>query len=322
MMKVLITGGAGFIGHNLAIRLKNNGFEVSILDSLERSTGFAVERLKEESIPVVRAGVKSADVVKNALKGVDTVVHAAAYTDVAESMEKPSLYLDNNALGTALVAEASLKTGVGLLIYLSSAAVYGDPVRLPVDENHPTNPLSPYGLSKLMGEDIVKFFSRLGLKYVVLRLFNVYGPGQNVAYAGVITRFLERVLKGLPPVVYGDGEQTRDFIHVDEVSEAVELAIRAQRFNEVFNIGSGSPVRISDLARLVMRLHGVEGEPVYAEQRPGDIKHSYADIGKAKNLLGFKPRIWLEEGLKKLLREESWGMRGNIYVPHSRENAV
>jgi len=322
MRKVLITGGAGFIGHNLAIRLKNNGFEVSILDSLERSTGFAVERLKEESIPVVRAGVKSADVVKNALKGVDTVVHAAAYTDVAESMEKPSLYLDNNALGTALVAEASLKTGVALLIYLSSAAVYGDPVRLPVDENHPTNPLSPYGLSKLMGEDIVKFFSRLGLKYVVLRLFNVYGPGQNVAYAGVITRFLERVLKGLPPVVYGDGEQTRDFIHVDEVSEAVELAIRAQRFNEVFNIGSGSPVRISDLARLVMRLHGVEGEPVYAEQRPGDIKHSYADIGKAKNLLGFKPRIWLEEGLKKLLREESWGMRGNIYVPHSRENAV
>jgi len=304
MMKVLLTGGAGFIGHNLAIRLRNNGFEVSVLDSLERSTGFAVERLKEESIPVVRAGVKSTDVVKNALKGVDTVVHAAAYTDVAESMENPVLYLDNNALGTALVAEASLKTGVGLFIYLSSAAVYGDPVRLPVDENHPTNPLSPYGLSKLMGEDVVRFFSRLGLKHVVLRLFNVYGPGQNIAYAGVITRFLERARKGLPPIVYGDGEQTRDFIHVDEVSEAVELAIRAQRFNEVFNIGSGSPVRIRDLARLVMRLHRIEGEPIYAEQRPGDIKHSYADISRARRILGFKPRIGLEEGLRRLVREK------------------
>jgi len=302
-MRVLITGGAGFIGHNLATRLKKNGFEVIVLDSLERSTGFAVERLKEENIPVVRAGVKSTDVVKNALKGVDAIVHAAAYTDVAESMENPVLYLDNNALGTALVAEASLKTGVGLLIYLSSAAVYGNPDRLPIDENHPTNPLSPYGLSKLMGEDVVRFFSKLGLKHVVLRLFNVYGPGQNAAYAGVITRFLERTRKGLPPIVYGDGEQTRDFIHVDEVSEAVELAIRAQRFNEVFNIGSGSPVRIGDLARLVMRLHGIEGEPVYAEQRPGDIKHSYADISRARRILGFEPRIGLEEGLRRLVRE-------------------
>ncbi|NHV98938.1 MAG: NAD-dependent epimerase/dehydratase family protein [Thaumarchaeota archaeon] len=302
-MKILITGGAGFIGHNLAIRLKNNGFEVSVLDSLERSTGFAFERLKEENIPVVRAGVENTDVVKNALKGVDAVVHAAAYTDVAESMENPVLYLDNNALGTALVAEASLKTGVKLLIYLSSAAVYGDPVRLPIDENHPTNPLSPYGLSKLMGEDVVRFFSRLGLNYIVLRLFNVYGPGQNAAYAGVITRFMERVRKGLPPVVYGDGEQTRDFIHVEDVSQAVELAVSAQCLNQVFNIGAGKPVRIRDLAILVMRLHGVYGEPVYAEKRPGDIKHSYADVSKAMSLLGFKPRIGLDEGLKKLMQE-------------------
>jgi UDP-glucose 4-epimerase len=308
MMKVLITGGAGFIGHNLAIRLKNNGFEVSVLDSLERSTGFAVERLKEESIPVLRAGVKSTDVVKNALKGVDAVVHAAAYTDVAESMENPVLYLDNNALGTALVAEASLKTRVGLFIYLSSAAVYGDPVRLPVDENHPTRPLSPYGLSKLMGEDVVKFFSRLGLRYVVLRLFNVYGPGQNTAYAGVITRFLERVGNGLPPVVYGDGEQTRDFIHVDDVSKAVELALRLKCFNDVFNIGSGSPVRIRDLAGLVMRLNRVEGEPVYAASRLGDIKHSYADISKARSILGFEPGIGLEEGLRRLVQQKGRGL--------------
>ncbi len=302
-MRILITGGAGFIGHNLAIRLKNKGFEVRVLDSLERSTGLAVKKLEEAGVPVTRAGVTSMNDVKNALKNIDVVVHAAAYTDVAESMENPSLYFDKNVLGTASVAEASLKTGVGLFIYLSSAAVYGDPVRLPVDENHPAEPLSPYGLSKLMGEDVARFFSRLGLKYVVLRLFNVYGPGQNAAYAGVITRFMERVRNRLPPVVYGDGEQTRDFIHVDDVSQAVELAISTRCLNQVFNIGTGKPVRIRDLAILVMRLHGVGGEPVYAAKRPGDIKHSYADVSKARSLLGFEPRIGLEEGLKKLMQE-------------------
>lgn len=312
-MRVLITGGAGFIGHNLAIRLKNNGFEVSVLDSLERSTVLAVKRLEETGVPLTRVGVTDMDNVKGALRGVDVVVHAAAYTDVAESMERPVLYLDKNVLGTASVAEASLKKGVGLFIYLSSAAVYGDPVRLPVDENHPTDPSSPYGLSKLMGEDAVRFFSRLGLRYVVLRLFNVYGPGQNAAYAGVITRFMERVRKGLPPVVYGDGEQTRDFIHVDEVAEAVELAAGTQHVNEVFNIGSGSPVRIRELARLVMRLCRVEGEPLYAGQRPGDIKHSYADIAKARSLLGFKPEIGLEEGLKKLLFEGGGDSCGDVF---------
>ncbi|MEM2930165.1 MAG: NAD-dependent epimerase/dehydratase family protein [Thermoproteota archaeon] len=302
-MRILITGGAGFIGHNLAIHLKNRGFEVKVLDSLERSTGLAVKKLEEAGVPVTRAEVTSMDDVKNALKSVDAIVHAAAYTDVAESMENPMLYLEKNVLGAASVIEASLKTGVGLFIYLSSAAVYGDPVRLPVDENHPTDPLSPYGLSKLMGEDTTKFFSRLGLKYVVLRLFNVYGPGQNAAYAGVITRFMERVRNGLPPVVYGDGEQTRDFIHVNDVSQAVELAIMTRHLNQVFNIGAGKPVRIRDLAGLVMRLHGVEGEPVYAARRPGDIKHSYADVSKAKSLLGFEPRIGLEEGLKRLMLE-------------------
>ncbi|MEM3079271.1 MAG: NAD-dependent epimerase/dehydratase family protein [Thermoproteota archaeon] len=302
-MRVLITGGAGFIGHNLAIRLKNKGFEVRVVDSLERSTSLAVKKLEDAGVPLTRAGVTNTDEVKNVLKNVDIIVHAAAYTDVAESMENPLLYLEKNVLGTASVIEASLKTGVGLFIYLSSAAVYGDPVRLPVDENHPTDPLSPYGLSKLMGEEAARFFSRLGLKYVVLRLFNVYGPGQNMAYAGVITRFIERACKGLPPVVYGDGEQTRDFIHVEDVAGAVELAIKTRHVNQVFNIGTGRPVKIRDLALLVMRLKGVKGEPVYAAKRQGDIRHSYAEISKARTLLGFEPKIGLEEGLKKLVQE-------------------
>jgi UDP-glucose 4-epimerase len=300
-MKVLITGGAGFIGHNIAIRLKEKGFEVEVLDSFERSTELAVKRLREAGVPVTRVEIRNINQVKSVFHYADAVVHAAAYIDVAESMEKPLLYLDNNVLGTASIIKSSLDSRAGLFIYLSSAAVYGDPVKLPVGEDHPTNPLSPYGLSKLMGEDVVRFFSKYGLKYVILRLFNVYGPGQKSAYAGVITKFLERAGEKLPPVVYGDGEQTRDFIHVDDVAEAVELAIKTSQVNGVFNIGSGNPVKIRDLAKLVMRLCQVEGEPVYTAQRPGDIKHSYADITKARSLLGFEPRIGLEEGLKKLI---------------------
>ncbi|MBO3800389.1 MAG: NAD-dependent epimerase/dehydratase family protein [Candidatus Brockarchaeota archaeon] len=302
-MKILITGGAGFIGHNLAIYLKNNGFNVEVIDSFERSTTFAIKRLEEADVPAIRISIIETESMRRFFKEADAVIHAAAYVDVAESMEKPLIYLENNVLGTASVVKASLETGVGLLIYLSSAAVYGDPIRLPIDENHPTNPISPYGLSKLMGEEVVRFFSKYGLKQIVLRLFNIYGPGQNAAYAGVITKFFERVRKGLPPIVYGDGEQTRDFIHVDDVAEAVKLVLESACVGEVLNIGSGNPTRIRDLATLVMRLHGVSGEPIYTNERLGDIKHSCADISKARKLLGFKPRINLEHGLKKVLEE-------------------
>ncbi|MEM3713234.1 MAG: NAD-dependent epimerase/dehydratase family protein [Thermoproteota archaeon] len=300
-MEILITGGAGFIGHNLAIYLKNNGFNVKVLDSFERSTDFAVSRLKEANIPMVKVSIANTEEVRIFLKEVDIVIHAAAYVDVAESMEKPLIYLENNTLGTASVAKASLEANVDLLIYLSSAAVYGNPIKLPIDENHPARPISTYGLSKLMGEEVVRFFSTYGLKQVVLRLFNVYGPGQNAAYAGVITRFLERARNGLPPIVYGDGEQTRDFIHVDDVAEAIKLVLKTGCAGEVFNIGSGRPVKIRDLATSIMRLFRLEGEPIHTSERPGDIKHSYADITRAKTIMGFSPRVDLEHGLKKLL---------------------
>lgn len=300
-MEILITGGAGFIGHNLAIYLKNNGFNVKVLDSFERSTDFAVKRLREADIPMVKESITNTEEMMSFLKEADVVIHAAAYVDVAESMEKPLVYFEKNTLGTASVAKASLEAGVDLLIYLSSAAVYGNPIKLPIDENHPTRPISPYGLSKLMGEEVVRFFSTYGLKQVVLRLFNVYGPGQNASYAGVVTRFLERARNGLPPIVYGDGEQTRDFIYVDDVAEAVKMVLKTGCVGEVFNIGSGRPVKIRDLAISIMRLFGLKGEPIHTSERSGDIKHSYADITRARTLIGFNPRIDLEHGFKKLL---------------------
>lgn len=301
LMKVLITGGAGFIGHNVGIFLKNLGFDVAVFDNLKRSAEFSVKRLAERNIPLIKGDVLNARTLNEALRDVDVVIHAAAYINVEESFKKTTLYLKNNVSGTASVAKACLNKGVKLLIYLSSAAVYGEPIGTPISEAHPTNPISPYGLSKLTSEEVVRFYSKYGLKHVILRLFNVYGPGQSKAYAGVITRFIERAVEGLKPIIYGDGEQTRDFVHVKDVSEAIKQTMERDMVNETFNIGSGSPTKIKELANLVINLANLKCKPVYRQPRAGDIKHSYADISKAKRLLGFTPKVSLKEGLKELI---------------------
>ncbi|MEM0049311.1 MAG: GDP-mannose 4,6-dehydratase [Candidatus Bathyarchaeia archaeon] len=177
---------------------------------------------------------------------------------------------------------------------------------LPIDENHPTNPTSPYDLSKLMGEESVKFYGKHGLKYVILRLFNVYGPGQSGTYAGVIDRFIQRLKEGKPPIIYGNGLQTRDFIHVYDVAEAIRLSIEKEVENEVINIATGKPVTIRELAELIMKYTNQNLKPVFTKPRPSDIQHSYADTSKAKELLGFNPKISLEQGLKDLLKHKSF----------------
>ncbi|MEM1990057.1 MAG: NAD-dependent epimerase/dehydratase family protein [Candidatus Bathyarchaeia archaeon] len=303
-MKALITGGAGFIGHNAAIHLKNSGFDVAVFDNLDRPSSLALERLAAHNIPIVKGDILSVKAISRALKNTDVVVHAAAYISVEESVKKPALYFKNNVIGTLNVAKACLDWNIKLLVYISSAAVYGEPTQIPISETHPVKPSSPYGLTKLMGEEIVKFYSVSGLKYAILRLFNVYGHGQSSTYAGVITKFIDRVSKGLPPIIYGDGEQTRDFIHVKDVSEAIKLTIEKNAVNETFNIGSGEPTKINYLANLVIKLANLSCKPIYASPRLGDIKNSVADISKARNLLGFKPKESLEEELEILIKNK------------------
>ena len=296
-MRVLVTGGAGFIGGHVALSLAERGYEVVVLDNLERPSSLLLARLREAGLPVLVGDVRSF----HDCGGYDVVVHAAAYIDVAESVEKPVEYLENNAVATARVAKACAGSGA-LLVYMSSAAVYGEPESLPLREDHPTRPISPYGLSKLVGEQVLQVFARTyGLRYVALRLFNVYGPGQSSAYAGVVSRFVERAARGLPPVIYGDGLQTRDFVHVRDVARAVHLCVERGVVNEVLNVATGRPTTILELARLVCRLAGIGAEPLFEKPRPGDIRHSYADISKAESLLGYKPTVSLEEGLRELL---------------------
>jgi UDP-glucose 4-epimerase len=286
-VRVVVTGGAGFVGSHVAAYLAERGFRVVAVDNLERAS--AVKRLEEAGVPLVVGDVRHMD-----LPPADAVVHAAAYISVDESWERPYDYMWNNAAATARVAKQCAETGARL-IYISSAAVYGEPQHLPIDESHSTRPLSPYGLSKLVGEQMTQM---LAPGAAVLRLFNVYGPGQTGTYAGVVSKFIERAKRGLPPVIYGDGTQTRDFIHVADVARFVEVVLDRGAAG-VYNVGTSRAVSIRELAAIVMRLAGLGGEPLYAPPRPGDIKHSAADVSKAR-ALGWEPQMPLEEGLRRL----------------------
>jgi UDP-glucose 4-epimerase len=299
-LRILVTGGAGFIGSHLVKALVKAGHSVRILDNF--STG-SLENLGDiaGSVELVVGDVRSYDVVEKAVKGVDAVIHLAALIDVAESIEKPDLYFDVNARGTYNIAKAC--KGVSVLVFASTCAVYGEPVKLPVAEDHPIAPKSPYAATKVAGEAFIQAYSNLyDYRYAILRLFNVYGPKQSKAYAGVIIEFIKRVSRGEPPIIFGDGEQTRDFIHVGDVVSAVMRVLTNEKAWGVFNIGSGKPVTINQLAKLILKLMNREDlEPVYAPPRPGDIRHSVADIAKARKVLGFEPRISLEEGVKRLV---------------------
>ena len=294
-MKIIVSGIAGFIGRNL-IQHIGNEYSIIGLDVKIPSKFISQKNLIFYKFDVV-------DLFGNKLDNdFDVFVHLAAYIDVEESFREPLKYIYNNIYGTASALEFSRLNDVKKFVYISSAAIYGNPNYLPIDENHETRPISVYGSSKLLGEEIVKMYSEIyGIEYVILRLFNVYGPGQNPQYAGVITRFIENVLGGRPPVIYGDGLQTRDFIHVSDVCEAIKLAIEKDVVG-TFNIGSGIQTRIVDLANLIIELAGKDLEPVFTSPREGDIRHSYADITKAREELDFEPKIDLESGIEDLIR--------------------
>jgi UDP-glucose 4-epimerase len=299
-LKILVTGGAGFIGSHLVKALVKAGHQVRVLDNL--STG-SIENLADvlNAIEFVRGDVRDYGTVEYAVGGVDAVVHLAALIDVAESVEKPDLYFDVNVRGTYNVVKAS--KNVSTFVFASSSAVYGEPIRVPIPEDHPLMPKSPYAASKVSGEAFVQAFAnQYGFRPVILRLFNVYGPKQSRAYAGVIIEFIRRVSRGESPVIFGDGGQTRDFVHVSDVVEAIMLSLRNEGARGVFNIGSGEGITINHLANLILKSMNREDlKPIYALPRPGDIRHSIADITRAKKELKYEPKIRLETGIKGLI---------------------
>lgn len=304
MGKVIITGGAGFIGSHLAEELVSRGYGVTILDDLSSGKMANIEGLlSKKNVDFVRGSVTDLPLLTKLFQKAQYVFHQAAITGVPRSVDTPRFSHEANATGTLNVLLAARDNHVKKVIYASSAAVYGDTQALPQTEDILPAPLSPYAVTKLAGEYYCQVFHQTyGLSTVALRYFNVYGPRQdlNSQYAAVIPVFIKRAFEGNPPIIFGDGEQTRDFVFVRDVVEANILAAQSDVCG-LFNISRGESITINRLAELIIELVGNKVEPVYQEPRSGDIRHSLADISKAK-AFGYEPKCDLKVGLAETIR--------------------
>ena len=302
--KVLVTGGAGFIGSHVVDRLVSDDFVVRVIDNL--STGKLAnisQHLGKGAVDFIEADIRDFELVRKYVHDVDAVIHLAAITSVSFSVKQPEMTFETNVTGTLNLLNCCLEAETSKLVFISSCAVYGEPKYLPVDELHPTKPISPYAESKLLGErHCLDFHNKRILKSVILRLFNVYGPRQGVNdYSGVITKFIDRSKQKKPLIIYGDGSQTRDFVSVYDVVEAVLKALgNEDALGEIFNIGFGAATSVNDLAKCLLDLARLNLNLSYKEPRVGDIKNIFADISKAEMLLGYKPAVSLQSGLRAL----------------------
>jgi len=308
--EILVTGGAGFIGSNLVDRLLADGFKVKVIDDLSTGDEQNLAHLENnESFEFIEGNVRDFDLINKTVKGVDAVFHEAALVSVTRSVEDPLLSNEINVKGSLNLLKACVNANVKRFVYASSCAVYGDAEVLPVSEDLSAKPLSPYAVDKLATEKYAKvFFDVYGLETVGLRYFNVYGPRQKHGqYSGVISIFIKSFLENKSPTIYGDGEQTRDFVNVKDVVEANMLALsRRDIAGEVFNISSGKAFTINKIVKIIQKITSKESiDPIYTEPRLGDIKHSYAKITKAQRNLKFEPKVLLENGLEQLIKWHS-----------------
>ena len=296
-MKTLVTGGAGFIGSHIVEELLARKHDVRVLDDL--STG-SLANLPKNGIKFIRGSVTDRAALDKAVKGMDVVFHEAAQVSVARSMEHPKETWETNIRGTKLLLNAAVKAGVKRVVFASSAAVYGNAIP-PLDEGKDLKPISPYGDSKRMGELLMEEYAKKErISTISLRYFNVYGPRQDPksGYSGVITKFIDRMIRGEKPLVFGNGMQTRDFIFVKDVARANMLAMEAEKAKgSVYNVATGTGVSINELAKTLNSVLGTQLEPMFEAEKGGDIKYSWADASLARAKLGFEARTALSAGL-------------------------
>ena len=299
-MKAIITGGAGFIGSNLAEVLSRDN-EVIIVDDLSTGNEANIRGLE---IELVKGSVTDLDLLRKIFKGADYVFHQAAIPSVPRSIKDPVSTNEANVTGTLKVLIAARDCGVKKVIFASSSSAYGDTPELPKREDMNPNPLSPYAVTKLIGEFYCNVFDEVyDLKTAALRYFNVYGPKQDPHsdYAAVIPKFIKRIQEGKPPIIYGDGTQTRDFTSVDDVVSANILAAESDA-KGVYNVATGKRITINELANVIMAIMGRDLDPIHEKPREGDVLHSLGDITKAKKDFGYAPGDKLEANLKETVK--------------------
>lgn len=302
MATYLVTGGAGFIGSHIVHELLSRGERVRVLDDL--SSGF-MQNLEGDSarLEFVKADIRELERIRPVFEGVDYVIHLAARSSVAQSIDDPVTSAGVNIDGTVNVLVAAREARTKRVVFAGSAAVYGDNPELPRVESQPPQPLSPYALTKLTGEYYCRIFgSVFGFEAVPLRFFNIFGPRQNPdsPYTGVLSKFIVAYLRGETPVIFGDGEQSRDFTYVANVVEAVLAACTAAEApGRAINVGVGASFTLNETISVLNRIFGRDVMPQYAAERPGDVRHSRADITLARQVLGYRPKVAFEEGLRQ-----------------------
>jgi len=315
MSHYLVTGGAGFIGSHLVEELVRRGERVRVLDNL--STGKLRNLAHIPGVEFQEGDLVDPAACARATEGVEYVLHQAAIPSVPRSVKDPVTSNRSNIDGTLNILVAARDAGVKRLVYAGSSSAYGDTPTQPKHEEMPTNPLSPYALQKLVGEQYCQMFTRLyGLETVTIRYFNVFGPRQDPGspYSGVISLFSTAVLEGRQPTIYGDGGQTRDFTYIANVVDGVLRACHAPEVaGEVINVATGGRISLNDLLQVMNGLVGTALSPLYCDARQGDVRDSQADITKARTRLGYTPLVSLEEGLRRTLEwarsESSVGSR-------------
>jgi UDP-glucose 4-epimerase len=308
--RILVTGGAGFIGSHMVDRLLSEGYEVKIIDDLTYGLMLNVAHHEgNKNLHFIKGDIRNLQDVKEAVKDVDAVFHEAGLVGITVSVRNPILTHEVNVTGTLNLLKVSSDFGVKRFIYASSAAVYGNLEKPKKKENMPLDATgSPYAASKLAAENYVGVFNNLyGLETVSLRYFNIYGPRQRFditsAYGGVILLFLNRLLRNMPPLIFGDGEQKRDFVYIQDIVEANMLALHSNNaVGEVFNIGTGTETSINQISKaLKEQMNKTDVQDIHAPPRLPDVRRGYADIEKAKKLIGYNPKYNIEKGIKDFL---------------------
>jgi UDP-glucose 4-epimerase len=314
MAVYVVTGGGGFIGSHIVEELLRRNETVKVIDNFSTGKRENLEPF-EDDVEIIEADIADAKNLSDFLKGTHYVVHQAAIPSVPKSILDPVKSHHANVNGTLRLLDACRAAGVKRVVYASSSSLYGDSPTLPKHEGMMPNPLSPYGAQKLFGEIYCQVFTRAyGLETVSLRYFNVFGPRQDAAsqYSGVLALFIPAVLEGRRPKIYGDGLQSRDFTYVQNVVEANLLACSTPGVGgQVFNIACGDRITVNSMLQQINKITGKDIAPIYTDPRPGDIKHSHADITRAKDHLGYQPRVTFEEGLRSTIE---W-YRNNLLGP-------
>lgn len=307
-MKILITGGAGFIGRHLTKSLLNGKNEIIIYENFSNSSPKEISYLVKDGVKIIKGDLTNFNLLNKSLNDVDYVIHLAANIDILESIKHPEKSHKINVLGSLNLLRASTVNKISGLIAASSAAVYGDPEKISVNEKTIPNPVSPYGADKLSMEYYVKAFSNTyDLNSISLRFFNVYGDGQSNSYAGVITKFIHKIEKNKSLEIFGDGKNTRDYVYIDDLISGIKKSltkIKGKRGN-TYNIASGKSYSVNELAKILLTIYGKKLKIIHKSPRIGDLRHSKTSIALAKNELGYCPKFNLKTGLTEMLSQRS-----------------